>query len=128
MKLTSKQLAQALVEASQGKSGDQLEETAKEFVAFLASRQELFRAREIIRQLDGVWKEKYGAANVSIETAYPLDENQRQKLIQILRGADLVEQVNPELIGGAKLRIDDRLLDGSVMGKLMALKKTLGSN
>ncbi|MBU0646130.1 F0F1 ATP synthase subunit delta [Patescibacteria group bacterium] len=127
MKLTSKQLAQMLVAACANKSGDQLEETMKEFVAFLAQRQELFRTREIIRQLDAVWREIYGAANVTIETAYPLTDDLRQQLVQMLRGADLKEKLDPELIGGAKLRIDDRLLDGSVMGKLMALKKTLVS-
>lgn len=127
MKLTSKQLAQALVDICENKSGDQLEKTMKEFVVFLASRQELFRTREIIRQLDSVWQEKYGAANVIVETAYPLSNDLCQKLREILRGADLQEKVNPELIGGAKLRIDNRLLDGSVMGKLMALKRTLES-
>ena len=124
-KLTAKQLAQVLLEVCENKTGAELEKTVQEFVKVLVSRQEFFQTRAIIKQIDVLWREKFGIAKVKIETAYPLDEKTHQKLIQILQGADLEEKVNPDLIGGAKMRIDDRLLDGSVLGKLMALKQAM---
>ena len=124
-KLTAKQLAQVLLEVCENKTGDQLEETVQEFLKVLVSRQEFFQTHAIIKQIDVLWKEKFGVAKVKIETAYPLDKETHQKLIQILKGADLEEKINSDLIGGAKMRIDDRLLDGSVLGKLMALKQVM---
>jgi len=125
MKLSAKQLARMLVTVCEGKTGFELQQTIKEFVQFLSDRQELFRAREVIRQIDSVWKEKFGVANLKIETAYPLSEEVRSQLQTIAHGASIEETVDPKLIGGARLRIDDRQIDGSIAGKLTALQRTL---
>ena len=124
-RLSSKQLATILVDACAGQDTSAREAIMTDFVQFLVQRQELFRVRDIIRQVDRVWQERYGVARVEVESAYSLSDQMRARLQTLTRGADWQERVRPELIGGLRLRLDDRLIDGTVTEKLMALQRTL---
>lgn len=115
MKVTVKQLTNALLATSEGKSGKKLEENARSFVEVLAKRGELGRVRDVVRRL---------TTTVVAETAFPLKPAQR-KSIQDATGAILEEIVDPALIGGLRLRINDRIIDGTVAGQLEQLKRTL---
>lgn len=115
MKVTTKQWADALEAACEGKTPAQVTAIAGELVRTLASRGELGKAREIVRRL---------TVTVSAETARPLKAATR-KAIEDAAGAPVTEVVRPELIGGLRLRIGDRVIDGSVAGNLERLKRTL---
>ncbi len=125
MKVTAKHYAQVLHDVTQGKTGKVLELIVKDFVAMLSERHERSRSREIARMFESVWKAQYGAATVRIETAQPISSNLDRELKERFAHATIQKQVNPELIGGARLQIDDRLLDGSVSGQLSRLKSQL---
>ncbi len=127
MRYTSKQLAVVLVDATEQKGAD-VNEVTKGFVRFLSERNELKRIGDVLRSLDIVWKERHGAAAITIETPHPITETVRKQLMKIAEGADVQEVVRPELIGGARLRIDDRMIDGTVSGALTQLKRTLYGN
>lgn len=63
---------------------------------------------------------------VTIESAVPLDEASRQRVVAGLSsqyGTDLVvdTKVNPDLIGGMRIRVGNDVLDGSVQGRLNRL-------
>lgn len=115
MKVSTKQWTSALESACEGKTPKQLETVAGDFVRLLAKRGELGRVREVIRRL---------TTTVVAETAHPLKPATR-KAIEDAAAAPLTEVVNPELIGGMRLRINDRVLDGSIAGQLERLKRTL---
>jgi len=121
MKRSEKQLAQAFVKALDGATVLQVEKTAKDLIELLASRNELHRVRGVIEAIESVWKEVYGASTVTIETAYPITNTLRKKLQSLASGADVKEKVRPEIIGGAKLRIDETIIDGSIEGHLAHL-------
>jgi F-type H+-transporting ATPase subunit delta len=125
MAVSAKQLARAFVNGAGDLSGASLTGAAATFVKFLSDRRELHRMREVLRAVEGAWREKYGAATVVVETAKPLSTKSRKVLEEKTAGATIIEQVKPELIGGARVRIDDRILDGSVSGQLDALKRSL---
>ena len=68
---------------------------------------------------------------VQARTPEPLDEDEREKLIQRLKamtGKDIRLEVreNPSLIGGLVIRIGDRVYDGSVRQKLENLRDSWG--
>lgn len=115
MKASIKQLTNALLATTEGKSGKKLEEVARSFVEVLAKRGELGRVREVIRRL---------TTRVVAETAFPLKPAQR-KAIQDATGTMIEEVVDPSLIGGLRLRINDRIIDGTVLGQVEQLKRTL---
>lgn len=67
---------------------------------------------------------------VVVQTAVPVDKDLRAQLKKMVEDqfacrAELDCKVDPELMGGLILRMDDRQLDGSVRGQLRAMKKKL---
>lgn len=101
--------------ACEGLSGSTLDQTARAFVEVFAKRGELSKIRDVIRRLTTV---------VVAESAYPLKPAVR-KSIETVTDGHVHEIVRPELIGGLKLRVDDRVLDGTIAGQLTRLRKKL---
>ncbi|HLD21004.1 MAG TPA: F0F1 ATP synthase subunit delta [Patescibacteria group bacterium] len=125
MKRNEKQLARAFVTALEGATRPQIDGAATELVALLASRNEVHRVKGVIEAIETVWRETYGAGTVKIETAHPLTAALRKKLEVLAPGAEIRENVRTEIIGGAKLRIDETIIDGSIEGHLAQLNQAL---
>lgn len=119
MRYSSKQLAIALVDTAQEHSPAA---AADALIALLAKEGELRKVRAVAEALDQVWKERYGAATVTIQTAHPLTAALRKRLETVASGAELRETVDPSLIGGARVRVDDRVVDGTIAGYLEQLR------
>lgn len=125
MKKHEKQLARAFVSSLDGATMPQIENAATELVALLVSRGEIHRVKGVIEAIETVWREIYGAATVKIEMAHPLTAALRKKLEALAPGAEIREKVRPEIIGGARLRIDETIIDGSIEGQLAHLNQAL---
>lgn len=125
MRIASKALAETVVKFTTETSGKKLEQAVEVFIDFLKSHRLIRQLPEIIRLIDCAWKKRFGVSAIAIETAHPLSEHLRAQLIQLSRGAAIVESVNPELIGGSRIRLDDRLLDGTILGRMEQLRKHL---
>ena len=121
----TKQLARILVESVEGKTKQQMSEEVKDFVRFLAEQNLIDQWREIEQAIDAVWKEEYGVSSVRLVTAHELTDKAKQALQSVVKGADLDQRVDKELIGGAVLRIDDTRIDGSVSAALQKMKISL---
>lgn len=66
----------------------------------------------------------------TVKSAVPLTEEEREALRRKLAphfgdDIELTCQVDPRILGGVIVRVGDRVIDGSVAGKLEALKKSL---
>lgn len=127
MKIDPKQFAKALIDHTQAKTEEQVKETVKDFVKFLSDNNLLGNWHEIEASINAAWKEKYGAATISITSAHSLTEETKKALEQLAHGAEIKERVDDRLIGGAVIRIDDKRIDGSVTGKLRRLKIALSN-
>ena len=125
MKRNEKQLARMFVTALEGATRPQVDVAATELVALLASRNEVHRVKSVISAIETVWRETYGAGTVKIQTAHPLTAALRKKLEALAPGAEIRENVRSEIIGGAKLRIDETIIDGSIEGHLAQLNQVL---
>ncbi len=125
MKISPKQLARLFVQSVEDASQTHLENAAEELIAWLHVRGELKKLRDVIRAIDQIWKEKHKIATLTIETAHPLTKTMRDTLLKLAEGAEVREALDPALIGGAKLRIDERIIDGSLRGALEQLKVSL---
>lgn len=124
-KLTPRQLASVLVDHAEGSTKPELEKLMKAFVAELAQRNMLTQWRAIEREIHGAWKRKFGAANVTVVSTHKMTRAMMDKVEALAPGAEIVERVDERLMGGAIIRIDDRRIDGSVMGALQRLKQHL---
>lgn len=79
---------------------------------------------------DQMVQARFGRIEVNVYTPAPLGDAQRSAIAQKIRNALGKEPVihpytDASMIGGIKLRIGDRLIDGSVAGQLRRMKETL---
>ena len=68
-----------------------------------------------------------------VVTAVPLDDARRLEINALIGkvhegGVELSETVDPQLIGGFKLRVGDRMIDASVFQSLRTLHRNLTNN
>lgn len=121
MRTTAKQWALALVNITATATENQVQEAAKLLVESLAKEQRLDQLPKILRAIDRVWRERFGTSSVHVQSAYPLPKAVYEKLETLAQGADLKTTVDPNLIGGAVVRLDQQLIDGSIAGALTRL-------
>lgn len=126
MAYTTKQLAEVVVGATE--NSDDVKALASWLVKELAEQNATHLFDEVVREIEHAWKNTYGAASITIDTASPLTEELRTVISGIAKGATITENIDVRLIGGAKLRIDDKLIDGTIAGTLSSLKRALVAN
>jgi F-type H+-transporting ATPase subunit delta len=117
-------------EALVRESLSQLATPVQNLLLLLLRRQRIDRIGDVVVEFERLVDEARGVVRAELTTAVPLDEAAAQRLATLLAGAlgrevRLSRQVNEGLIGGAVLRIGDKLLDGSVATRLQALRRTL---
>jgi F-type H+-transporting ATPase subunit delta len=71
-----------------------------------------------------------GKVDAKISSAFPMDDAQRDQLVKLLstrfkRKINATVTVDPELIGGVKVEVGDKVWDASVRGKLQSMAATL---
>jgi F-type H+-transporting ATPase subunit delta len=86
-------------------------------------------ATSFIRQ----YKESKGILTVKLKSAVKLDEALRNKIISKVAAIDkkeveLVEQIDPELIGGFVLMVDDVQVDASIARKFREIRQEFSKN
>ncbi len=79
-----------------------------------------------------MWDAERGVVRAELRTAVELDDERRQQIAgELTRRAggtvELTARVEPELLGGAVVRVGDRLIDGSARTRLRALRAQLVS-
>jgi len=87
-------------------------------------------AREVV-----VLYNQYKSIQVAeLTTPIAIDKSQKSKFVDLVKEisgrkeVELVEKINPELIGGFVLKVNDRQLDESLSSKLKALKHQFSEN
>jgi F-type H+-transporting ATPase subunit delta len=106
---------------------------SREFVLFLTAvvkRGRQLLLGEMATQMAGLLDVKFNRVRAGITLAREPDEALRAAVTQALSkalGKDVVAgfAVEPEILGGAIIRVGDRLLDGSVRRKLLQLRRVL---
>ena len=78
----------------------------------------------------GVAGQIRGVVSVKVQTAFPLTGTRRVKLKENIekltkKKVELETEVNKEIIGGMIIRIENKIIDGSITNRLKNLKKNL---
>lgn len=97
----------------------------------LAKRALLARDRNFFRTLNGYIEmaaETHNRVIATVRVAKPLDLQQRERLQaalarQIGRDVALQEIVEPELIGGIRVEVGDEVIEGTIAGRLEAVRR-----
>ena len=109
-----------------------LDEEGENFVKILVYNGRVTLLPRIHELFERYLAEHQGVAEVEVTTAYPLSEEDRAELIQALernlgKRVQLVLHEDRQLIGGVRIRAGDKVIDGSVRGRLERLAKRLYS-
>jgi len=107
----------------------ELEPELSRFVALLVDNKRLEYVKQILHRFTELYDASRGRRLVTLRTAVPAPEmEQRIKdLLQAKLGGEVVltAEVDPALIGGFTLTIDDKLLDASVSRQLEEIRRQL---
>ena len=103
---------------------------AENFVRVLAQNDRLGLLPEIRAQFDALRNEREGVIEAEVQSAFELSDAQLKDLVQRLEkktGRKVRAKVNVdrELIGGVKVVLGDKVIDGSARAQLGALETAL---
>ncbi len=110
--------------------GAQISAQQRNFVRVLVEGRRLNAATEISLMYEALRAEAEKIVDVTVTSAFELNDAQQQKIISSLkarmgREIKLVCKVNKELLGGVLIRAGDKVIDGSVRTRLGEMASAL---
>jgi len=125
-KVSPERLARLLIDVLEGR----LSSEVQNFVRLVADNRRIPALGEIRVQFDVLKNSREGVQDVEIVSAFELDATQRSDLIARLekstgKKVNVHVTVDPQLIGGIKIIVGDKVIDASARAQLAALESTL---
>jgi F-type H+-transporting ATPase subunit delta len=113
-----------------GVCGEQLDGAGRNFVQVLTDNDRLGVMPEIRALYEELKREHEGILEAQITSAFALNDEQQSQLVRRLeskyqRKVRVQVSVDPQLIGGVKIVVGDKVLDATVRGKLDAMAVAL---
>ncbi len=106
-----------------------LDEDIRSFLKILAERRELRLFESVKREFSAIYDSAHGIVRVEAVSAVPLSEDEISAIVKKLEGPTrriiVKNKVEPEILGGLKLRYDGVQLDGSLKTRLDKLSESL---
>lgn len=130
MRYSAKQYAKTLYQLTEGAGRDEAKKIVEKFALTLKQNNDLKLFNDIIGEFFRLEDEAKKIVRIEVKSATKLDSVSRKAIIKIFekatgKKAELKEKIDPDLIGGVKIKMDDILIDKSVKNKLALLKKAL---
>lgn len=120
------QFAKALYEVTEHAPQSALPEIVKQFLLVLQKNNRLKKINYILDEFIAYSKKQSGITTVELETAQSISDQIIQQIKKKFGNTVEIEHaINPKLLGGIKIKIEDSVYDASVQTQLNKLKKTL---
>ena len=113
-----------------GLAGDAAPLAVANLLSIMADNGRLSLLPEVAMLFDQLKQAVESTVAVHVTSAYPLSDAETQQLAdtmqeKLARSITLTSETDPSLLGGALIRADDLVIDGSVRGRLNKLAGTL---
>ena len=110
--------------------GDRLDAMARRFVRVLVEADRVAVLPQIAALFDELKNDAEGVATARIDSAFPLTDAQLAELKEALekrfgKKIEATVNVDPELVGGARITVGDTVIDASVRAQLQAMANQL---
>ncbi len=131
MKISPKNIAEAVYEATERKSGQDLAIALKRSAQMLKDKRMLGQSEEILDALQDIFNKKTGTVRMKVLTAKSLERQEKNKLeneikkkykAQIVLGEFFEKK---ELLGGTRIEVENEVFDNTYRNKLHELEKFL---
>ena len=124
------QTAQQRAENLAALIGDSLPESAVNLLMIMADNGRLSLLPEVAALFEQFKQAVESTVTVVVTSAYPLSDDETRVLSETMtskldRSVTLTSETDPSLLGGAIIRADDLVIDGSVRGRLDKLAGAL---
>ena len=111
-------------------AGDAAPSAVANLLSIMADNGRLSLLPEVAMLFDQLKQAVESTVAVHVTSAYPLSDAETQQLAdtmqeKLARSITLTSETDPSLLGGALIRADDLVIDGSVRGRLNKLAGTL---
>jgi len=86
---------------------------------------------ETATQFVGLYKASKNIVTAEVSSAFSLDEEQKKNIVALLKHdgeVEIIEKIDPSLIGGFIVRVGDKQIDASVATKFKNLRKEISLN
>jgi F-type H+-transporting ATPase subunit delta len=112
---------------------DKLHDVALHAILLLIRKRRETLAPEIVAQYDVLERQARGAQTLNVTTARPLAQAELDALVAKLTAKfktpfDVTQNVDPDLIGGVRITMGDKRIDGTIAGRLDDLARMLSTN
>jgi F-type H+-transporting ATPase subunit delta len=112
--------------------GDQFDQRFVNFLRTLGQYRRLALLPEIHAQFQALRREAEARVHVLVSSAHPMSDEETAHMSERLRKrygreVDLEVKVDASLIGGAVIRVQDQVIDGSVRGQLERLARQVAA-
>ena len=116
-----------------GQAFERLHEVALHAILLLIRKRREALAPEIVAQFDILERQARGAQTLNVTSARPLSKADFDALVSKLTATfktpfDVTQNVDPELIGGVRITMGDKRIDGTIAGRLDDLARILSTN
>jgi F-type H+-transporting ATPase subunit delta len=113
-------------------AGDRVTGAPLRLLQLLVARGRIERLPEVAREFRRLYRRREGITQASVTSAAPLTEAEVSALTAQLTAmtggtVEVTLSVDQALLGGVQVRLGDRLIDGSVRGRLERLRSKLAS-
>jgi F-type H+-transporting ATPase subunit delta len=111
--------------------GGRVSDVTLRFMGLLLEKKRFGLMADIAASYEELSDAAQGIARAKVTAFMPLDDAQRKALVQKLgklierQKIEVVETVDPSILGGVIVRVGDQVVDGSVRGRLRALRELL---
>ena len=119
-----------IFEALVGEQGVVLRPETVNLLKLLIQNQKIDILPDLLREYQALWEAARGLLPVRLVTAIPLTDPEKTALRETLtrslgKEIRLLDVVDPGILGGAILRIGDRMIDGSLRTRIERLRESM---
>ena len=113
--------------------GKNTTELTKQFLLLISSRNREALIGDIANAFVSQYKVIKKIIVTEVTSAVKLDAAQKKKILQLLNtdessSVEVIEKINPDIIGGFIVRVDDKQIDASISRKLDDLRQNFSKN
>ncbi len=124
-------LAEALYEATEGKSHEEQQKLIRAALVMLKKNGVVSRADELLEHFEKIHDKNHNTVRAEISSKTKLTEKEHHEIQTFIKHKHKAEHVimeeteDKELLGGVKIKVGDTLYDGSLKSKLKKLEDYL---